>query len=135
MRGLLAAGDPHGEEHEAWQTKEALMDDLGDVLANIVGEANVVGGDAVANDDTHDEGLTVTGLRPAAVVRPATTDEVGGVVALAAERGIPVTARGSGTGLSGGARRSRAASWCRSPGWPRSSSSTSRTTSPWSSLA
>ena len=26
LRGLLAAGDPHGEVHEAWQTKEALRD-------------------------------------------------------------------------------------------------------------
>jgi transposase len=26
LRGLLAAGDPHGEVHEAWQAKEALRD-------------------------------------------------------------------------------------------------------------
>ncbi|HKY14784.1 MAG TPA: FAD-binding oxidoreductase, partial [Microthrixaceae bacterium] len=77
------------------------MDDLGDVLAKIVGESNVDVGDAVSDDDTHDECLTVAGIRPAAVVRPATTDEVARVVALAAERGVPVTARGSGTGLSG----------------------------------
>jgi glycolate oxidase len=39
--------------------------------------------------------------RPAAVVRPATTDQVARVLALANEHRIPVTARGSGTGLSG----------------------------------
>src|SRR3954447_6165290 len=77
------------------------MDDLGEVLAKIVGDANVDVGDAVSDDDTHDECLTITGTRPAGVVRPATTDEVARTVTLAAERGIPVTARGSGTGLSG----------------------------------
>ncbi|MFI1303420.1 FAD-binding oxidoreductase [Streptomyces sioyaensis] len=40
---------------------------------------------------------------PAAVVRPRTTAEVATVVAFCAERGIPVVARGAGTGLSGGA--------------------------------
>lgn len=77
------------------------MDDLGDVLADIVGDSNVDVGDAVLDDDTHDECLTVTGGRPAAVVRPATTDEVARIVAVAGERSIAVTARGSGTGLSG----------------------------------
>jgi glycolate oxidase len=38
---------------------------------------------------------------PVAVVLPATTAEVSAVLALADTRGVPVTARGSGTGLSG----------------------------------
>ena len=38
---------------------------------------------------------------PLAVVRPATAAEVARVVELAAEAGVPLTARGSGTGLSG----------------------------------
>ena len=39
---------------------------------------------------------------PDAVVLPATTQEVAAVVRLAAERGLPIVPRGSGTGLSGG---------------------------------
>ncbi len=41
------------------------------------------------------------GVRPDAVVRPGSASEVAAIVALAGEHGIPVTARGSGTGLSG----------------------------------
>lgn len=40
---------------------------------------------------------------PDVVVKPHTTDEVAAVVRLAYEQGIPLTARGAGTGLSGGA--------------------------------
>ena len=40
---------------------------------------------------------------PAAVVLPSSTDEVSAVVAIAARHGVPVVARGAGTGLSGGA--------------------------------
>lgn len=41
--------------------------------------------------------------RPEAVVLPASTDEVAEVVRVAARHGLPVTPRGAGTGLSGGA--------------------------------
>ena len=40
---------------------------------------------------------------PAAVVLPTTTEQVAAVVRLANEAGLPITARGAGTGLSGGA--------------------------------
>jgi len=52
----------------------------------------------------------VSGM-PDFVVRPLSTAEVSRVVALAAELGVPVTARGAGTGLAGGAvgRRVRGA--------------------------
>jgi glycolate oxidase subunit GlcD len=40
--------------------------------------------------------------KPAAVVFPQTTDEVGALVRACRERGVPVIARGSGTNLSGG---------------------------------
>jgi glycolate oxidase len=75
--------------------------DLAAALADVVGAANVDAGDAVGDDDTHDECLTVAGVRPAAVVRPSSTEEVAAIVALAAQLGVPLTARGSGTGLSG----------------------------------
>ncbi len=41
--------------------------------------------------------------RPVAVVLPRTAEQVSGVVKLARQEGIPVTPRGAGTGLSGGA--------------------------------
>src|SRR3982074_2361754 len=43
------------------------------------------------------------GAMPDAIVLPATAEEVQQVVRLATERGVPVVARGAGTGLSGGA--------------------------------
>lgn len=70
-------------------------------LESIVGAQHVLAGDAISDDYTHDEALTGVAQRPLAVVRPADTDEVAAVVAWAAAEGVPVTARGSGTGLSG----------------------------------
>jgi glycolate oxidase len=78
-----------------------VTDALLDALAGLVGGAHVLTGDAIPDDYTHDEALTATPVRPAAVVKPASTAEVAGVLRLANERGVPVTARGSGTGLSG----------------------------------
>jgi glycolate oxidase len=49
------------------------------------------------------DGLTGTRVRPAAVVLPASTDEVARCVKRARELGMPIVPRGSGTGLSGGA--------------------------------
>ncbi|NJQ01287.1 FAD-binding oxidoreductase [Streptomyces zingiberis] len=51
----------------------------------------------------HDEGAGAPWALPAAVVLPRDTAEVAAVVARCAERGVPVVARGAGTGLSGGA--------------------------------
>ncbi|MFZ6004157.1 MAG: FAD-binding oxidoreductase [Actinomycetota bacterium] len=70
-------------------------------LESIVGAQHVLAGDAISDDYTHDEALTGVAQRPLAVVRPANTQEVAAVVAWAAAQGVPVTARGSGTGLSG----------------------------------
>ena len=70
-------------------------------LVEIVGGDHVVTGDAIAEDYTHDESLTVTPTAPGWLVRPAATDEVAAIVRAAGEHGVPITARGSGTGLSG----------------------------------
>ena len=72
-------------------------------LADLVGIDHVLTGDRISDDYGHDEALSVTPARPAAVVRPASTAEVSAVLRLASAHGIPVTARGSGTGLSGAA--------------------------------
>jgi glycolate oxidase len=77
------------------------MSDIVEALVEVVGVAAVSAGDAIHDDYTHDEALTASPQRPLAVVWPATTADVARVVDLAAGAGVPITARGSGTGLSG----------------------------------
>ena len=79
------------------------MADLAAQLEEIVGTANVLTGDAIGDDYGHDETLTATATTPAHVVRPGSADEVAAILTAAAEAGVPVTARGSGSGLSGSA--------------------------------
>lgn len=74
---------------------------IGDRLAAICGAQHVDVGDAVSEDWSHDEALGLTPVRPLAVVRPADAAEVAAIVGAAADAGVPLTARGSGTGLSG----------------------------------
>jgi glycolate oxidase len=64
-------------------------------LRHAIGADAVLAGDAVGADYCLDETLK------AVAVRPSETAQVAAVVALAAELGMPVTARGAGTGLSG----------------------------------
>ena len=52
-------------------------------LDAVVGAAHVLTGDAIGEDYTHDEALTATWQRPAAVLRPANTAEVAHVLAAA----------------------------------------------------
>jgi glycolate oxidase len=69
----------------------------------------VVGTDAVSfsphhnSDDLHDESLHPSTAEPFAVVRPANTQQVADIARLATKYAVPITPRGSGTGLSGGA--------------------------------
>ena len=79
------------------------MAEIVELLAEVVGADDVMAGDAVPPDYAHDEALTATPVVPLAVVRPASTDEVAAVLRLCDELHVPVTARGSGTGLSGAA--------------------------------
>lgn len=78
------------------------MVDLLERLGNLLGAEHVRAGQGIAEEDLRDEGLTTRAVRPLAVVRPANTAEVAAVLALAHARRVPVVARGSGTGLSGG---------------------------------
>ena len=73
-------------------------------LRAITGPGHVDARDDVREEDTHDEALTGEPSVPLAVVRPSTTEQVSALLALADAERIPVVARGSGTGLSGGAR-------------------------------
>lgn len=79
------------------------MGDLVDQLSAVVGTEHVIAGEAISPDYSHDESLTAVPAMPLAVVRPGRTAEVAGVLRIADEHGVPVVARGSGTGLSGAA--------------------------------
>jgi len=78
-------------------------DPLNRELIELVGEDAVTFAPHHNPDDLHDESLHATHVEPYAVVRPTTTDQVAALVRLAGREGRAVTARGSGTGLSGGA--------------------------------
>ena len=71
-------------------------------LESIVGQADVLYGNAINPDYAHDE-LGGIEKMPEVLVRVHTTQEVSAVMHLAWERNIPVTVRGSGTGLVGAA--------------------------------
>src|SRR6516164_6079497 len=79
------------------------MSDMTTRFAEIVGEHNLLTGDAIPEDYWHDEVLTTAPQRPAYVAKPATAEEVSQLLKAASEDGVPVTARGSGSGLSGAA--------------------------------
>ena len=71
-------------------------------LKAICGEANVLCGDAINPDYAHDE-LGGISQMPEVLVRVRSTEEVSAIMRHAWERTIPVTVRGSGTGLVGAA--------------------------------
>src|SRR5271170_3862209 len=83
--------------------EEVLVTDLRSALGAAVGAGHVLAGADGPPDYGHDESLTVAAVAPAFVVRPGRTAEVAAVLRIASEHGILVTARGSGTGLSGAA--------------------------------
>ena len=74
-----------------------------DQLIRIVGPENVIFDPEKMEDYSHDE-FSLTDIRqmPAAVVKPAKTEEVASILRLADREGIPVTPRGGATGLCGG---------------------------------
>lgn len=72
------------------------------VLRAIVGDSEVLVGDSINPDYAHDE-LGGVERMPDALVRVKTTEQVSEVMKLAYARSIPVTVRGSGTGLVGSA--------------------------------
>lgn len=81
-----------------------VMEGLAQKLAAIVGDENVIGGStSEAEDFTHDEALHGVTSTPAVVVKPASAEEVAAILELATAEGVAVTARGSGSGLSGAA--------------------------------
>ena len=71
------------------------------LLQEIVGEGEVFFGDAINEDYAHDE-LGGISCMPEVLVRVRSTEEVSAIMRHAYSRTIPVTVRGSGTGLVGG---------------------------------
>lgn len=71
-------------------------------LEGIVGAAHVVTGGPDLDPYAHDETEDLV-FPPDVVVKPGATAEVAAILRLANEEEIPVTPRGGGTGLSGGA--------------------------------
>ena len=71
-------------------------------LQAIVGEQDVLTGEAINPDYAHDE-LGGVSQMPEVLVRVHSTEEISKIMRLAYARTIPVTVRGSGTGLVGAA--------------------------------
>lgn len=72
-----------------------------DELRAIVGPTNVLA--SAAARVAYDGDASQDHARPAAVVLPASADQVAAVLRLATAKGVPLVPRGAGTGLSGGA--------------------------------
>lgn len=73
-------------------------------FADIVGAGGLLTGEQIGPDYGHDEALVGAPVTPSYVARPQTAEQVAALLAAATEAKVPVTARGSGTGLSAGAR-------------------------------
>src|SRR3990172_3941996 len=71
-------------------------------LTAIVGEKNILTGEG-REDYSHDEAPHPHPHLPEAVVKPGAPAEIAAILKLASRNNIPVTPRGTGTGLSGGA--------------------------------
>lgn len=80
--------------------KVMLNVDLIEKMGNIVGTENI----SVASCELYCYSSDASQIRgmPEVVIKPRTTAQVSDIVRLAYEHNIPVTARGAGTGLSGG---------------------------------
>ncbi|MBA7676959.1 putative FAD-linked oxidoreductase [subsurface metagenome] len=79
-----------------------VTDNLVALLTEIVGNKNILTGDERENY-SRDETLKSKPVLPEVVVKPGDTASVARIMKIANERNIPVTPRGGGTGLSGGA--------------------------------
>ncbi|MGB3473692.1 MAG: FAD-linked oxidase C-terminal domain-containing protein [Mycobacterium sp.] len=78
--------------------------DLAQKFTDIVGAGGLLSGEQIGPDYAHDEALVGAPVMPSYVARPQTAEQVAALLAAATEAKVPVTARGSGTGMSAGAR-------------------------------
>lgn len=80
----------------------AVVSSLLHSFETIVGPENVVRDEQQRLDYSHDETEDYSFL-PDVVLKPGTTEEISAILKLCNEHSVPVTPRGGGTGLSGGA--------------------------------
>lgn len=80
------------------------MSDNAERFAAVVGQANLLVGEMIPEDYAHDEALTAQPQAPGYLARPDSAEQVAALLVSAGELGVPVTPRGSATGLSGAAR-------------------------------
>ena len=81
----------------------SLTKEIFEELASAVGRAAaIIDADALENY-AYDQAGRVWGHMPEAVVRPRSTEQVSSVMKIASKYRIPVTPRGAGSGLNGGA--------------------------------
>ena len=83
-------------------TEQAVAGALAPRLTEIVGAGNVIT-DPVQLRTYECDGLTSHRATPGIAVLPETAEQVAAIVGACASAGVPYVARGSGTGLSGGA--------------------------------
>lgn len=87
---------------EATATKGLITPEIFETLRQIVGEQYTLADQENLQHYGHDETEKLLYL-PEVIVKPATTEEVAAIMTLCNQHIIPVTPRGGGTGLSGGA--------------------------------
>jgi glycolate oxidase len=99
----MERGHIHARPTDAELTDTGLIDaGLAAGLARICGDANVIS-DPQQLRTYECDGLTAHRSTPGLVVLPQSAAQVAAIVAACAARGVAFVARGSGTGLSGGA--------------------------------
>lgn len=81
-----------------------ITEEIKKKISEIVGKENVLDSELDCFGYSYDSSFVplLPANKPELVVRPATTEEVSKLMALAYELGIPVTPRGAGTGRTGG---------------------------------
>ena len=86
----------------ALMTFNAVTSDVIELLKNIVGNEYVLSDSESLNKYCHDETEDLKFL-PSVVVKPRKAEEISKILTLCNKENIPLTPRGAGTGLSGGA--------------------------------
>src|SRR5262245_16939458 len=84
------------------KVKPGLAAEIIDQFKNIVGENYVLYDDETLERYAHDETENLYYL-PDVVIKPRTAEEISAIMKICNGKKIPVTPRGAGTGLSGGA--------------------------------
>ena len=80
-----------------------ITPEIAEQLKAVVGEKRFFMGDGISPDYTHDEMPIYGKFSPEAVCEAESTEEVSAIMKICAANKIPVTPRGAGTGLAGGA--------------------------------